>query len=191
MSELIAIPLESDRRAVEVLAALRRLQAECWGDPGVSGVSGSAGAAPCDSRPGRMHAWRRRGLGLAIGALTTLVGGAAGAAVALVSAAAVSGTPAFGALLAAASGAGTPLAAAGVLVGAAVGATLHVSLWHRRFPANPPAPTVTWLVSYLIHDRRAPAAGRMRASILQVTLPADAEGRLKTILARAGATAPQ
>jgi hypothetical protein len=189
MSELIAFPVESDRRAVEVLSALRRLQAGCWGDPEVSGASGNAAASPRASRPGQKHAWRRRGFGLAIGALTTLVGGAAGAAVALVSAAAVSGTPAIGALLAAASGAGILIAAAGALVGAAVGATLCVLLWHRRFPATSRAPTVALLVSYFIHDGRALRVWRLRASILQVTLPADAEGRLKAILARAGATA--
>jgi hypothetical protein len=189
MSELIAVPVESDRRAVEVLSELRRLQAEYGGDREVSGASASAAAPPTDARSGRRRTRRRRGLGLALGALTTLAGGAAGAAVALVSAAAVSGTPAGGALPGAAPGIGIVFAAAGALLGAAVGATLYVLLHRRRFPAAPRAPTVTWLVSYIIRDGHAPDAGRLRASILQVTLPADAEGRLKAILARAGTTA--
>jgi hypothetical protein len=46
---------------------------------------------------------------------------------------------------------------------------------------------VSWLVSYVIRDGDSPGAGRLRASILQVTLPAEAEGRLKAILARADA----
>ena len=42
MSELIAIPLESDRRAVEVLATLRRLQAEYRGARDPAGADDGA-----------------------------------------------------------------------------------------------------------------------------------------------------
>ena len=48
---------------------------------------------------------------------------------------------------------------------------------------------MTWLVAYTIRDRTAAGARRVRASVHQVTLPAEAEGRLKAILARADAPA--
>jgi hypothetical protein len=48
---------------------------------------------------------------------------------------------------------------------------------------------VRWLVTYTIRDRTATGARRVRASVHQVTLPVEAEGRLKAILARADATA--
>ena len=52
MSELIAIPLESDRRAAEVLAALRWLEAEYEdeGDAGASGADPDAPASPVGRR---------------------------------------------------------------------------------------------------------------------------------------------
>jgi uncharacterized membrane protein len=183
MSELIAIPIESDRRAVEVLAAMRWLQAEYQGDPEASGASPNDTAPPIVSRPGRLRrAWRP----FRFGALAALVGSVTGATMALLTAALVLGLPSMSSLP---GGAPAALAAAGALMGATVGATLHVLLHRRRLPVKPDAPTVTWLVSYIMRDGPSPDARRMRASIIQVTLPAEAEGRLKAILARAATTA--
>ena len=46
-----------------------------------------------------------------------------------------------------------------------------------------------WLVAYTIRDNTAAGARRVRSSIHEIRLPAEAEGRLKAILARAEATA--
>jgi hypothetical protein len=191
MSELIAIPLESDRRAAAVLAALRRLQAEYEGEVDRSGASAGGTASPPDARPGRLwRAWHRARWG----ALASLIGGAAVAAVAavaLLSAAAVSGTPTLPFPLAGVPGA--LVAAAGVRVGAAAGEK-HRALRRRAgAPAAADAPLVSWLVAYVMRDGvfvgdgASPGGGRVRASVLQVTLPAGAEERLKAILARADA----
>jgi hypothetical protein len=74
-----------------------------------------------------------------------------------------------------------------VLLGAAAADRLRALRRREAVPTTVDAPQASWLVSYVIRDGEAPGAGRMRASILQVTLPADAEGRLKAILARADA----
>jgi hypothetical protein len=201
MSELIAIPLESDRRAAAVLAALRRLQAEYQGDTAESGEYASGTAAPADSRPGRLWRAGRRGrsravappigyAAVAIAAALTAV--ATVASVALLSAAAVSELPSLPFLkgdvrVALVAAAGVLLVAAGgVLLGAA-GERLRLRRRREGTLTTADTPKVSWLVSYVIRDGDSPGAGRSRASILQVTLPAEAEGRLKAILARADA----
>jgi hypothetical protein len=73
-----------------------------------------------------------------------------------------------------------------VLLSATAGERLRARR-HREGAPAAGASKVSWLVSYVIRDGDSPGAGRLRASILQVTLPADAEGRLKAILARADA----
>jgi hypothetical protein len=184
MSELIAIPLESDRRAAEVLAALRWLEAEYEdeGDAGASGADPDAPASPMSVAPDRRPGWRRplayvfAALALgALGAAVVLFGGAPPPGVRP-----VEGATAAGALL---------VAAAGVLLVAAAGAAPLPAGRRRPADRSRSAPAVTWLVSYLMRDRDAPGARRVRASVLQVTLPAEAEGRLRAILARADATA--
>jgi hypothetical protein len=188
MRELIAIPLESDRRAVEVLAALRRLQAE-YDDRGASAGSGATtrgSVSPFEAHPGgRRRGWRR--LGVAV--LAALALGAAGAAVAL-----LYGAPSSG--IRPTQGVTDALPSPGVcgLLGAA-GAALVWLLRRRPLrrepwrPGGHPRPTVTWRVSYVVRDPPSPQGSpRLRATILQVTLPAEAEGRLRAILARADAT---
>jgi hypothetical protein len=44
-------------------------------------------------------------------------------------------------------------------------------------------------VTYLIRDPAAAEAQRLRATVLQITLPPEAQGRMKAILARVAATA--
>jgi hypothetical protein len=185
MSELIAIPLESDRRAVAVLAALRRLQAEYEdeGDAAGSGVTGDDCASLLGADPGRRRVWRRL-RSILLAALTL---GATGAAVALLSGAL---PPDAGHV----EGATAPQlrACAGALLVAAACALL-LRLPHRgarpRQPRRDARPTVTWLLSYVMRDASSTGGRRLRATILQVTLPVEAEGRLKAILARADATA--
>jgi hypothetical protein len=188
MSELMAIPLGSDRRAVEVLAALRRLQAEYADDgaPAGPGATARDPGRPSGADPGRRRAWRR----LAALALAALALGAAGAAGALHDGASVLDAPPAEGVTGALLGAGVCL-----LLGAAC-ATLVWLLRRRALPGEPgrpggPAPPrVTWLVSYVVRDPPSPQGHpRLRATILRVTLPAEAEGRLKAILARAGAPA--
>jgi hypothetical protein len=187
MSELIAIPLESDRRAVAVLAALRRLQAEYEGegegDAAGSGVTGDDRASLLGPDPGRRRVWRRlRSILLAALAL-----GATGAAVALLSGAL---PPDAGHV----EGAIPPQLRAGavaLLVAAACALLLRLPRrgGRPRKPRRGARPTVTWLVSYVMRDASSTGRSRLRATILQVTLPVEAEGRLRAILARADATA--
>ena len=191
MSELIAIPLESDRRAVHVLAALQWLEAE------YQGVLERAGAPP-DGDSGilpkgrwdklRRLARRLRVSRLHVGVVAGLVGALAGAAVALLSAALSSAVPAL---------AGAPAylvgAAIGALLGAAIGAlvgNVAGAALKALLPATPQlrqdVRNVTWLISYVMRD--APAeSGRLRGSFLQITLPVEAEAQLKSILARVDA----
>ena len=185
MSELIAIPLESDRRAVEVLATLRRLQAEYHSPSGGAGGVDDDGVPPFRlplSRRGRL--WRR----LRAVALATLIGGAAalvaGLAVAVRNGAPAPGLPQLGSVP------GDVLLAGGggLLIGAAC-ATLFWRLHRRTLPEVQRPRTVTWLVSYIMHDGPSPRGSAVRASVFQITLAVEAEGRLKAILARAGATA--
>jgi hypothetical protein len=77
----------------------------------------------------------------------------------------------------------------GLLLLIAAAPFLLRALDRRPRPLAGAAPRVTWLVSYLIRDPAAAHARRVRATVLQITLPAEAEGRLKAILARADATA--
>jgi hypothetical protein len=191
VSELIAVPVESDRRAVQALAALRRLQAEYEGDPGRPGASALEEVNPIVSRPDRQ---RRPRLRLRTTALAALVGGAVGAAGGLAGAAMAlhCGAPAPGAPLTGGVPGDLPGAGVGWALGAAAGAILAVLLlW---FPRGRPVrtrvgPKVTWLVSYVVRDARPPGSRLVRASVLQITLPADAEGRLRAILSRADAAA--
>ena len=183
MGELIAIPLESDRRAVEVLATLRRLQAEYRG-ASESSAGAADGALPLGLPLGRRRRlWRR----LRSVALVTLIGGAAalvaGLAVAVRNGALAPGLPQLGSVPAQAL-----LTGSGLLIGAAC-ATLFWRL-RRALPRVQSPRTVTWLVSYIMQDGPARASGStVRASVFQITLPVEAEGRLKAILARADATA--
>ena len=175
MNELIAIPVESDRRAVAVLAALRRLEAEYAGR--------AAAAGPPAAATARRRRFVRRRLACAAFAVAALCASAAGAAllgrVSTLAAPAVS-DPAV--LLGAAAG--------GLLLAVAAGALL---LRRRRPDRRAPVGTaagsaVAWLVAYTVRDRTATGARRVRATVHQLTLPAEAEGRLKAILA--GAAAP-
>jgi hypothetical protein len=183
MSELIAIPLESDRRAVEVLATLRRLQAEYRGASGGSGGAGD-GALPLGFPLGRRRRlWRC----LRSVALASLIGGVAalvaGLAVAVRDGAPAPGLPQLGSVPAQAL-----LTGGGLLIGAAC-ATLIWLLHRRTLPRMQSPRTVTWLVSYIMQDGPSPRGSAVRASVFQITLPVEAEGRLKAILARADATA--
>jgi hypothetical protein len=183
MSELIAIPLESDRRAVEVLNALRWLQAEyaCREDalPPVQSEADEA-VRRADAAAARRR-WVR--LLIALAALAALVLSATAAGAELFSRGAAPDAERDGAIvLRLVAGAGALLVA------------VALPLLRRRGARYPrPAPergqTVTWLVSYLIRDPAARRAQAVRATVLQITLPAEAEGRLKAILARVDATA--
>jgi len=193
MSELISIPLESDRRATAVLAAVRRLQAEYQAGPEASWAptDGAGDGAPAAGRRGPRRGVRSE-------RLAALVGGAVGATVALVLTAHAPGLRAPGGLTAGLL-AGVYGALAGALAGLLASRAGEALRGHRprggiRAPTDAPAtpdeaggPTVTWLVSYVMRDGDSTGPARLRASVLQVTLPAEAEGRLKAILARADA----
>jgi hypothetical protein len=193
MSELIAIPLESDRRAVHVLASLRWLEAEYQGmlERAAPPPAGDGVLPP----PGRWTRIRRLGrrvrvTRLHVGVLGALAGALAGAAVSQLSAGLTSAIPAL---------TGSPAYLLGATIGALLGAVFGVLLGavaaaaFRSFcPATPPPKqdvrTVTWLISYIMRDGPAESGG-LRGSFLQVTLPVEAEERLKAILSRADATA--
>jgi hypothetical protein len=195
MSELIAIPLESDRRAVHVLAALQWLEAEYRGnlERAVTPPAGDA-AIPAPSRPSRWTRIRRAGRRVRVGRLHVsvvggLAGGLAGAAVALLSSALWSALPALTAVPAYAYG-----AAMGAMLGASLGAlagAVAAAAVNALLPATPQRKqdvrTATWLISYIMRDGPS-ESGRLRGSFLQITLPIEAEERLKTILARVDAT---
>jgi hypothetical protein len=190
--ELIVIPLESDRFAVEVLAALRRLQAEYQEDSGGAGGPGPSATGddhPAVSRPGRRRVWWC----LRSAALAALVGGAigglAGAATAVRGEAPSPSTPSIGGVLGALLGRG--VGGGGLLV-AAAGATFAILLLrvHRGEPARTrAAPTVIRLVAYLTRDGTSLEVRRARASGLPITPPEGVEGRPEAFWARADATA--
>ena len=139
------------------------------------------------------------------GLRAALVGGAGAAAVVTVVLAFAAHTP--GAL----RPGGLPGGACGALAGLLVRRIGGARLRHRdrrgsrRAPHAPPAaapaapdrtdragvPTVTWLISCVMYDGGPPGPARLRASVLQVALPADAEGQLKASLARADAAPPR
>jgi hypothetical protein len=188
VSELIAIPLESDRHAVELLAALRRLQAEYRADSGGTGASATGDDVLTVTRPGRRLVWWR----LRSAALAVLVGGAIGgltvAAAAVCGEAPAPGTPLVGGVPEAPMGRGVGVG--GLL--AAVGATFAILLLrlHRAEPARTrAAPTVTRLVAYLVRDGSSLEARRVRVSSFRIASPAEAEGRPEAVPARADATA--
>jgi hypothetical protein len=184
MSELIAIPLESDRRAVEVLAALRWLQAEyeCRGDapPTATAADDVARAVATNSAN---SARRRVRLRLAFAAFVALVLGAWAAGQGLLNRVSELAARPEGVTALRAS------AFLGLLLFIAAAPFLLRALDRRPRHLAGAAPKATWLVSYLIRDPAAAHGRRVRATILQITLPAEAEGRLKAILARADATA--
>ena len=173
MSDLIAVPAVSERRAATALAALQWLQAEYRPDPEAPGARPAP--AEQDGRLGRRL--RRAGRRLGRGPALVLAGALAGAAAGL-----------LGGVAASAAGGLTPVAPLlGGLLGAAVGAFLGPLLAGR--PPRPPEDEsrVTWLVSYLTIDESEPVPGRLRGTFVKVTLPREAEGRLRSILEHAAA----
>jgi uncharacterized membrane protein len=180
MSELIAIPIESDRRAVEVLGALRRLEAEyaCPGAAACGPAAADEAARALAAETSRRRRVRRR-LALAAFAAVALSASEAGGALLGHAAGLAAGFESVpGAFLAVAGGALLAITAVALL------------LRRRRAPASSGGgSTVPWLVAYAIRDRLAPGARRVRATVHQVSLPVEAEGRLKAILARADAPA--
>jgi uncharacterized membrane protein len=197
MSELIAIPLESDRRAVHVLAALQWLEAEYRGRLERTGTATGTAAPDGGSvipPAGKWDRLRRVGRHLPVSrlhvsVLAALAGAVAGAAVALLSEALMTAVPVVASVPAYLVG-----AAIGALLGAATGALLGMfagAALKVLFPATPQRTqdirTVTWLISYIMRDGPA-ESGRLRGTVLQITLPVEAEAQLKAILARVDTT---
>jgi hypothetical protein len=178
MGEVIAIPLTSECRATAVLAALRRLEAQYQvSSPASGGIPRRiAGRARVGSR--RVLRELRRGAG------DTLVGGIVGLTIAAAFASSSAIAPRLDGLL---RGAGRSA------LGPALGLALRIATCLRASRGAPnvaehDAWNVSWLVSYVTAEPDGSGSGRLRASVLRLTLPEAAEGRLRAILERAAAT---
>jgi hypothetical protein len=195
---MIAIPLESERRAALLLSALRRLEAEYREDRPALPAPAPAPRAPAGVRGGVED---------------SLIGGLLGALLAAVCASAVHGAPVTGSVVGLIESAPLVLAG-GFTLGALAGLTLsrlRRAPWRRPLgaAAGTSAPSavapmddgaaagasdaVTWLVAYVRVDRdeaEAAGAGRVRTTVVRLDLPRSAEWRLKATLARAADVSP-
>jgi hypothetical protein len=184
MGELIAIPLSSERRAAAVLASLRRLEAEYLVTPAPADVALSWIGGLL--RPRRW--WGLWGIHPAVWLALAIEIGAM--AIVVIKFGTVPRFPWRVPPLGAPDG----VLPVGVLLGLAVGLALGLRLartvaarqrrGRRRDTGN-----VTWLVSYVTREPDGSGSGRVRASVVRISLPEAAEGRLRAILERAAATA--
>jgi hypothetical protein len=180
MGKVIAIPLTSERRAVVLLAALRRLEAEYpVGLPAAGGLRRRIA--------GRARTARRRVLrDLGEGAEAALAGAMLGLALAASCTGEADSVSLLGEVIRGAGG--LPLFLA---LGAALG--LLISAMRRGLRRDAPHDTVAEAgdLSWLLTRASTPPAGagdcRVRTSVLRITLPGAAEGRLRAILERADA----
>jgi hypothetical protein len=197
VGELIAIPLSSERRAALLLAALRHLESEYQVSQPAS--DGTPGWLSRGARRRRMLSGARACLkdGLVGGVLGTML--AAVWAIWAVWTGTSRGRPWEGSL--AGLSEVTPLVLAlGLTLGALAGVVWSLSrkalsLWRRERARRRCAPEaggladhVSWLVAYLTLERDESGCSRLHTTVVRLSLPAEAEGRLRAALARAAAT---
>jgi hypothetical protein len=190
VGELITIPLTSERKAVGVLASLRRLEAEYQVGQQAERRPPGLGGAHTRTQIGAILRQGFAGLGQA------LVGGVLGLTLAAICIPVLRALPWASDIFGRAEGALCGLAA-GIAAGLALGLVVHLAgRWRANQATADEAMVasatvdgdVSWLVSYVSCQRDETGIGQLRVSVLRLCLPEAAEGRLRTLLERAAAT---
>jgi hypothetical protein len=179
---MIAVPVASERTAARLLATLRRLEAEYQVSPEAALTPGRRRSVRGPLRRGLPAAW--------VGLKHALLGGLLAVLLTALCAGALSGGMWQGSLVGLLEG--SPLVPALSLTLGALGGGAYFLA--RRPPAGEEVRAqgaVTWLVSYVALERDEAGEGRLFTTVVRLTLPRSAEGRLKAVLARAGATSAE